>query len=355
VQRIPPDEPQNVFPTNDAPQEIEPGVWRLPVPLPFALRSANIYLLADGAGGWTLVDSGLGLPADDAALRAGLARAGVGLEAITALVLTHAHPDHVGLSGMLQEATGAPVYVLRGEDERLYEVWGEEGRAFLAVEAMYGRNGLSQEDVHASHAASQRMRKIIRLPRRDTLVLLDDGGELRLGRHRYQVIWTPGHSDYHMCLLREDGLFIAGDHVLPKITPNIGYYPNARPNPLADYLEALQHVRDLPARLVLPGHGRPFTGLAERVDELSAHHAERSAAILAALWEHPDGLDATTLAHRMFDGRLHTLDDRRFAVVEMLAHLEYLRTRQIAERQERDGLVRYTATVDRARVAGAGV
>src|SRR5215469_5246294 len=94
VPREAPEQPAGLPPFDDEPELIEPGLWRIPVPLPFALRSANIYLIAGGDGGWTLVDAGLGLPADEAALRDGLARSGVGIEQVTALVLTHAHPDH---------------------------------------------------------------------------------------------------------------------------------------------------------------------------------------------------------------------------------------------------------------------
>ncbi|MGH2514849.1 MAG: MBL fold metallo-hydrolase [Ktedonobacterales bacterium] len=346
MQHVSPDEDDGVFPPNDAPQEIEAGLWRIPVPLPFALRSANIYLLDNGAAGWAIVDSGFGLPADEAALRAGLARAGVALDAITAIVLTHAHPDHIGLSGTIQAASGAPVYMLAREDQRMYDVWGTDADpGFGAVTALYAANGLPPDEVAGSAAATIRTRRILRLPRRETVHVLEDGAELRLGNYTYEVIWTPGHSDYHMCLLRDDNVFIAGDHILPAITPNIGLYPQARPDPLRDYFGAIQRVRDLPARVVLPGHGRPFTTLAERVDALRAHHEERSAAVLAVVRAHPAGISGYALASIIFGSRLRTSDDRRFALVEMLAHLEYLRTEGRAAREEREGQVLYTAAV----------
>lgn len=333
------------LPEDDAPEELEGGVWRIPVPLPFALRSANVYLLRDGPGDWTLIDSGLGLPADEAALRAGFARAGVALEDLTTIVLTHAHPDHIGLSGLLAEVSGAPVYILAGEDDRLFRVWGGQGqeadRLYAELEAFYRANGLAEETIAESQTGNRRMRGVLRLPPRDRLQILRDEEMLRLGRHTYHVFWTPGHSDFHLVLLRDDGLFVAGDHVLPGITPNIGLYPNARPDPLRDYFGALLRVRDLPARLALPGHRRPFADLAGRVDELRAHHEERGEQLARLLDERPEGETAGGLAPFLFERPLIRPDDQRFALAETLAHLEFLRSEGRIEREEREGQVLY--------------
>lgn len=340
------DERANVFPAGDGPEEVEPGVWRIPVPLPFALRSANIYLIDHGKDGWALVDSGLGLATDEAALHAGMAQAGVGMEQVTTLILTHAHPDHIGLSGMIHAATGAPVYILEGEDDRLYDVWTETGADTLThLPQMYVANGLTPDEAEKARQATLWTRGILRLPPREAIRLLPDGGELRLGAHIYRAIWTPGHSDYQMCLLRDDNLLIAGDHILPGITPNIGYYVNARPNPLEDYFWALERVRDLPARLALPGHRRPFTDVAGRVEELRAHHEERSAALLTLLRAQPDGATGAALAGGLFGERLRSSEDWRFALAETLAHLEYLRHRGDASREERDNVYFYRAMV----------
>ncbi|MGZ6390834.1 MAG: MBL fold metallo-hydrolase [Ktedonobacterales bacterium] len=333
---------EGIFPKDDAPEAIEPGVWCIPLPLPFALRSANVYLLDDGTGNWALVDSGLGLPADEAALRAGLAIAGLSVAQISTLILTHAHPDHIGLSGPIAAESGAEVYILAGEGQRLYDVWTPDNPAvFSAVEAMYATNGMPPDEAQRASKANRKIRSILRLPPAADMRLLEDGDELRLGRHVYHVLWTPGHSDYHMCLLREDGLFIAGDHILPSITPNIGLYPHARPDPLRDYFVALRRVRDLPVRLVLPGHRRPLTDLATRAEELRAHHEERSAFTLASLAAHPTGSHAASIAAELFGARLRTEEDRRFALAETLAHLEYLRSEERATREQRDGVFYY--------------
>ncbi len=331
----------SVFPPNDAPERLATDVWRIPLPVPFALRMVNVYLVDGGPGNRVLFDAGLGLPTDEAALRAGLAEAGVALEDISTLVLTHAHPDHVGLSGMIHDASGAPVYMLSGEDETLYTVWGAGESAFAAVEHMYEENGLPAQYLLDAQAGVRRVRRMPRLAPREVVQTLADGETLRLGEHTYSVVWTPGHADHHMCLLRDDDVFFAGDHILPHITPNIGWYPNARPDPLRDYYASLARVRDLPARLVLPGHGRPFAGLAQRVDALRAHNEERGQRVRALLAASPSGIDAGSIAADIFGVRLRTGDDWRFALVETLAHLEYLKHDGLAARDVREGHILY--------------
>ncbi len=363
---LPPDSVQNQGapashahrePHYEPPVEIEQGLWAFSLPLPFALRQVNVYLINDGAGHLTLVDAGLGLPREEATLREGMARIGVAPEALDAIVLTHAHPDHIGLARAFQEASGAPVYMLEREDERLFNVWGENsGAALKAVTRSFAENGMvleeAQSDPRVSGAAREgsanaegQRRAVFPIPPRESITTLTDGETLKLGRWRYQAIWTPGHSDYHLCLLREDGLFIAGDHILPSITPNIGLYPYSRLDPLLDYDESLLKVRDLSTRLTLPGHRAPIVDLVARVNELRAHQRNRSAAVhtlVAAASE--EGTIAGDVAAALFGARLRTVDDRRFAMAETLAHLEHLRLRGYVRRERRENLYVYFAT-----------
>jgi len=159
---------------------------------------------------------------------------------------------------------------------------------------------------------------------------------------RYRVIWTPGHSDGHICLFRErDGVFLAADHVLPRITPNVGLYSERdRENPLGDYLNSLEKVANLPASIVLPGHGEPFTDLAGRTAEIIEHHRQRELQILALLNERPQ--HAYDLAEQLFGHRWNNSEARRMAVAETLSHLEHLRFGgQVEQRRTKDGFILY--------------
>jgi glyoxylase-like metal-dependent hydrolase (beta-lactamase superfamily II) len=303
----------------------------------------NAYLLI-GAGERVLVDAGLGTPEAEAVLRTGLDAAGIRLDQFTTLVLTHAHPDHIGLSGPVHTASGAPVRMLAQECERLYRVWGDpELRALRESRALFQAHGLPAEDLEQVARSDRAVQRAIHLPPPDAIVPVAEDDELTLAGRRYRALWTPGHSDYHLCLLREDGLLLAGDHVLPRITPNVGFYPSGRPDPLGDYYESLARMRALDVRLVLPGHGLPFADLAGRVDELRAHHEERAAQMLALLGAHAEGASAFTIASELFGARLRTHDDRRFALAETLAHLEHLRHAGRVEVAERDGCATYQA------------
>jgi glyoxylase-like metal-dependent hydrolase (beta-lactamase superfamily II) len=342
---------QGIFPEGDAPEEVAAGIWRIPLPLPMALRSVNLYLLG-GNGEWALVDAGLGTLANAAALCVGLGRAGIALDQITTLVLTHAHPDHIGLAGDIHAVAGAPVRMLVAEAETLFRIWDDSQLTGLRIaNDMYATHGMPAESVATGMRGSARLRRLVHLPPRAAVVPLAEGETLRLADHGYRALWTPGHADHHLCLLREDGVLVAGDHVLPRITPNIGLYPNSRPNPLRDYMTSLAAVRDLPVRLVLPGHGRPFADLAGRVDELRAHHEERAAEIVRLLATRPGGSTAFALAVELFGERLSAVEQQRFALAETLAHLEDLRERGLVHRRDEVAPVIFAAAASVRRGA----
>src|SRR5947209_4858516 len=215
---------------------------------------------------------------------------------------------------------------------------------FGRVSQFLSQHGLPPSELWFTQVDPQAMRTIIHVPPHEGITLVEDGQAIDLVGERYQVIWTPGHSDGHICLYRErDGVFLAADHVLPRITPNIGLYSEYdRNNPLDDYLHSLRKVAPLPTSIVLPGHGEPFKDLAGRVAEIIEHHEQREMQILTLLDERPQ--HAYQLAEQLFGARLKSNEARRMAVAETLSHLEYLRYGgQVEQQKTNDGVILYAA------------
>src|SRR5690348_5827154 len=304
-------------------REIVEGIWKITVPIPFPLRTVNVFALI-GTDGWAMVDTSMGTPDTREALWQGLERASLSLDNLRTIVLTHHHPDHVGLSGELQERSGANVFMHPIDEAAIRVIWaGKMPERFGRVSDFFGQHGMPPTDFWFTQVDPDAMRNLIRVPPHEAFTLVNDGEVITIAGEQYRVIWTPGHPDGQICLLRErDGVFLAADHVLPRITPNIGLYSERdRVNPLGDYLDSLRKVSDLPASIVLPGHGEPFKGLAGRVAEIIEHHEQREKQILALLGERPQ--HAFQLAEQLFGNRLKNNEARRMAVAETLSHLEY--------------------------------
>ena len=278
----------------------------------------NAYLI-EGERGWSLVDSGMHTPDAERALSDGLASIGLAMRQLRRAFITHLHPDHMGLAGTL-EGAGVEVVMHRPEIALTRLVWSEDHELIDRTYTFFERHGMPRD-------VDEGMREAwIAIGRRvdsvTALVPADDGDEIDLGGRHARVRWTPGHTDYHAVLVDErEGVLFAGDHVLPRITSNVGLYPQSRDDPLGDFLEALRAIRDLPVRRVLPAHGEPFDDLAGRVDQLLAHHDARLDAVLAALG--PRERDAYSVAHVLFPV-LRSPHEERFALAETLAHLRHL-------------------------------
>lgn len=324
-------------------REVASGIWKITLPIPFPLRTVNVYALVSNDG-WALIDAGIGMPESRAAFWGGLQRAGLTIDKLRTIVLTHHHPDHIGLSGELQEQSQAAVYMHPIDEEGVQIIYsGTMPQRFYRVSHFLTQHGLPPTELWFSKVDPEVMHSIIRVPAHEAFTFVEDDEYIDLVGERYRVIWTPGHSDGHICLFRErDDVFIAADHVLPRITPNIGLYSeNDRPNPLADYLDSLTKVASLPAKLVLPGHGEPFIDLAGRTAEIIEHHKEREMQLFTLLAEQPQS--AYALAGRLFGSRLKGNEAWRMGVAETLSHLEHLRFNgQVKQFHTSDGLILYT-------------
>jgi glyoxylase-like metal-dependent hydrolase (beta-lactamase superfamily II) len=289
--------------------ELEDGIWRVTFPLPFGLDHVHCYLLRT-SGGYTLVDTGLGTRDPEARWRPILDELDAPLERI---VVTHMHPDHVGGARDIAALSGAPVAQGREDFQQCLDAWGP-GRSPDRFARHWVANGMPESEVDGVVRDSARLVDAIHWA--DSPQLLDPGDEL----DGWTVEVLRGHADGHIVLHR-DGVLIAGDTILAGITPTIGLYPNSRPDPLADYLVTLGRIEQLSPRVAYAGHKDVIADPAGRAGEIRAHHEERLDAAIVALDGEPQTAYDVSLA--LFAQELSP-PERRFAVAESLAHLEWL-------------------------------
>ncbi|MEQ1724980.1 MAG: MBL fold metallo-hydrolase [Sphingopyxis sp.] len=307
------------------------------IPLPGALGHINSWLLDDDGGGVTIVDTGLMMgPCSDAwkALFAGA----LSDVAITRVICTHMHPDHIGLAGWLVKRFGVPLHMTRGEWLTARLMVGDvRDDPPAEVTAMQRAAGWDDAAIEAARAQGWgRLRRVVfDLPYGYSRMV--EGQLLSFGAHQWRVVVGSGHSPEHACLLNEhDGVLIAGDQVLPKISSNVSLFsgePYA--DPLGEWLASIDKLMQLPADLLIcPAHGEPFRGLHIRLQALHDEHHERLDALAAALREPRRAVDCFPLLFKRTIGTEH----RGLATGEALAHLRHLEVTGRVTRETQDGV-----------------
>jgi glyoxylase-like metal-dependent hydrolase (beta-lactamase superfamily II) len=310
-------------------ERVVPGVWSVPVPIPDnPLRYVLSYLI-EHASGFVLVDPGWDAPASWQALTDGLAACAVPLSAVTAVLVTHVHPDHHGLSGAVRERSGAWIGMHEREDAQLarFSVPGRRAAAddYLRWCGAPGEH-ISQMTAEGRRGAAAAMARsaLARADRRLAHGELVDVPGLRL-----RAVWTPGHSPGHLCFHDEThGLLLTGDHVLPRITPNISAY-DLESEPLAEYLASLEALRGTAVAEVLPAHEYRFAGLDARLDGLRDHHLERLREAAAIVGSGPARHTAWQVARQVRWSRPWpqlSAFQHHAALGEVVAHLRHLRS-----------------------------
>jgi glyoxylase-like metal-dependent hydrolase (beta-lactamase superfamily II) len=304
--------------------------------MPFPPRQVHAYLAELGGGGFMLVDGGIGTEAAWDALDAGIREAAGGWDAVAVHVLTHMHMDHVGLAARVREASGAPVLMGRLDAERMAHAAAHPEEEAAYRRGLFTRCGAPAEWVELVEEGHARARAAAPPVTVDGTL---DGGEGEVsGAAGWRFVWTPGHTAGHVSLFRpDDRILIAGDAVLPRITPTLGVN-RQRADPVGDYLDALARLRALDPALVLPGHGNPLEGDA-RMGELRAAAEGETEAVAALL----DGAPATTweVVDRRYPEREMPPSTRMLALRETLAHLERLARTGRAECVGHEGVERF--------------
>ncbi len=321
-----PDYAYDAAPGAGATIEVAAGVHWLRMPLPFKLDHINLWLLDDSdddGRGWAIVDTGINRDEVKAAWETIFDAHVSEAKPLKRVIVTHSHPDHVGLAGWLTRRFGVPLWMPREEwaQSRMMSLDSGEGLG-AAARRFYRAAGFDAGMMAAAKSRSGRYPKSVStVP--GSFLRIRGGDRLTIGGRSWRCIIGAGHSPEHACFYCEDlDVLISGDQVLPKISPNVSVWPQEpEADPLALFLESLDNFRGLgPDTLVLPSHNLPFRGLDGRLDDLRDHHAERLAETLAAAAEPVTGVE---VLRQLFKRELDT-HQLFFAIGEALAHLHYL-------------------------------
>ena len=336
--------------------EVAPGILRLQLPISMpGLGHVNCYALEDEEG-FALVDPGLPGPESWEALGSRLDAAGIPLRRVHTAIVTHSHPDHFGGADQLREEAGAEVLthesfrsmvaranddidmdLLDASEDELVELWKRRFAEFEPTPWGTRREPPPDGAIRRWIVAGDGGRRRVRGP--DPTVRVADDEVVRLARRDWFAVHTPGHTADHLCLYDpEEGVLLAGDHVLPTITPHIAGSTEVD-DPLATFFASLEKVAALDGlTCCLPAHGHPFEDLEERCAHIRHHHDDRLDLLRFAADEHVDA-PVQEWMKVLFKERSWG----EMAASETFAHLEHLRiTGDATARRDDEGLLRFT-------------
>jgi glyoxylase-like metal-dependent hydrolase (beta-lactamase superfamily II) len=331
--------------------EIIPGINQLQIPMGITdnpTEYTNTYLV-QGDGGYLLIDPGMNTEEAFNSLKRGISEIGIGFEDITQILATHVHIDHYGLTGRVKQLSQAKILLHHLERNLIIQSMNitMEERSRQS-EQWLRTNGIPSLELSQIQMPARGMPRFTPIMPDITL----NGGEtISTGVFNFQVLWTPGHSPGHICLYEPtQKILFTGDHILPVITPNVSLQSQSDLNPLVDFVNSLNIVKQLDVNLVLPAHEHLFTDLRTRVEEIIERHKQRSSEILKALKaETKTAYQISTEITWMPElggvsfQNLAPLN-KRMAISETLAHLEAMRVDGRVDKSSRDSIIYYRRT-----------
>jgi glyoxylase-like metal-dependent hydrolase (beta-lactamase superfamily II) len=331
--------------------EITSGIHQIKIPIPDnPLEYINCYLVK-GIDSWFMIDSGWYTEKAFDILLENLTDRKISLNDISTIIITHVHPDHFGLAGRIKQKNPQTKILMHQWEASLIEPrFLKSSDLKKRMIHMLKSHGVPPVDSTALETAYLPSISSFKVAFPDQLLY---GGEIiSTGIYDLEVIWTPGHSPGHICLLEPvNKLLFSGDHVLDSITPNISFTVLSGDNPLGSYLYALNKIRNHPVAQVLPGHGSIMTDLPGRIDRIFEHHLNRKTEILNTIEKEPH--NAWEISSRITWDT--TADWKDFspiymhsAVSETVAHLELLRCEGKVDRIYKQSSITYIKKSDLA-------
>lgn len=307
-----------------------PDIFRVTHDIPFpGLRHVHTYLADGPSGGLVCIDTSLGWQDSLHRIVSSIERLGRRITDLEQIILTHCHPDHIGLTAQLQQMSGAKVLC-----HPLVE-WG-----YQKLQTPDFWDSVAAHYVEHGWEAGRGAWPFVAFEMPLEFQFINHGDTLEFGHGTWEVHHTPGHERGHLAFFRQsDSTLIAGDTLLGSITPHVGYTLDP-PDPLGQFLDSLKRMAELSPRLVLAGHGRAFGDGAQRAHAIRWHHTQRLQRLREVLATGPQS--AADISLKLF-GERHSDMVQRLAMSETLAHLEYLRLSGQAGRECPAGVWLYSA------------
>ena len=299
-------------------------VIQVKIPVPLALKTVNSYLLKDQNKGYVWVDPGLNTEHIQELWQQVFSHLGITPKQITKIVCTHQHPDHFGLAGYAQQLTDAPVYLSESGFAYANELWGENEVFAAQLSELFSCHQVPSTLIEAIVDNLNWFKTVVYpFPEVTTLAA---NSELIIGEQSWTTIETSGHAKGHMMLYNTvTKQMICGDQVLPRITPHVGVVPGEEEErPLFQFLSCLNQIKHIDVNEIFPGHGDKFLNWGSRIEAIISHH-ERRLTKLVQLVHERETLSAFEASNLVFGIHLHKQPQNlRFAITEMIAHLDYL-------------------------------
>lgn len=293
-----------------APEKVAEGIWTLPLRnIPGHMPYTFTYFVQDSAGDMHIVDPGWDLEENIDLLQARLAAAGLRDRGPASIIITHLHPDHMGMAQRLRARYGTPVVMHRLEHQAQHVFAQRASEPHLATAdlELWGVPGARREQVRNYAAGIPR----VVVPGD---VLVDDGQLLPIPGRRLRVVHTPGHTPGHVCLFDEDRqLLFTGDQLLPRVTPGVGAAITPHENTMEQYLRSLALLLEFQSCQSLPGHEFRYRGIAKRAHQIAARHLGRTAEVASVLDGDPQAT-AWHVAEQLTWGRGWEALDRHYLV-----------------------------------------